>query len=81
MKHYRTEIQQYTTDTNVFSHCNSLAFINSGAVSVTVDKFVLASGAALSIDGNENEINTTNYRISFNGATNGVLTIIRKYYI
>jgi hypothetical protein len=81
MQKYRTEIQQYTSDYTLFSNCNSLAFINTGAAPVTIDKFVLAVGAALSIDGNENEINDTTYRISFAGATNGVLTVIRKYYI
>ena len=81
MQQYRTEFLQYSSDTTLFSNCNSLAFINNGAVAVTIDKFSLAAGAALSIDGNENELNTTTYRISLNGATNGVLSVIRKYYI
>lgn len=81
MRQYRTETQQYSTDTTVQSNCNSMAFINTGAVPVTIDKFVLAAGASLSIDGNEGEINVTTYRISFSGATNGVLTIIRKYFV
>jgi hypothetical protein len=81
MLKYRTEFLQYSSDSTLFSNCNSLAFINNGSVPVMIDKFSLAAGAALSIDGNEREINDTTYRISFGGATNGVLTVIRKYYI
>ena len=81
MQKYRTEFLQYTSDDTIISNCNSIAFINNGAVSVTIDKFVLAPGAALAIDGNENEINITSYRITFGGATNGVLTVIRKHFV
>lgn len=81
MQKYRTEFLQYTSDDTIISNCNSIAFINGGAVAVTIDKFVLAAGAALAIDGNENEINVTTYRITFAGATNGVLTVIRKYFV
>jgi hypothetical protein len=81
MKKYRTEFLQYTADDNIQSNCNSIAFINSGTVPVTIDKFVLAAGAALAIDGNENEQNVTTYRATFGGATNGVLTVIRKYFV
>lgn len=81
MKNYKTEIVQYTADTNVQSNCNSIAFINSGAVPVTIDKFSLAAGAALSIDGNEGEQNITTYRVTFGGASTGVLTVIRKYFV
>jgi hypothetical protein len=81
MKKYRTEFLQYTADDNIQSNCNSIAFINSGTVPVTIDKFVLAAGAALAIDGNESEQNITTYRATFAGATNGVLTVIRKYFV
>ena len=81
MRKYTTEFLQYNADSTIFSNCNSIAFINSGAVAVTIDKFILAAGASLAIDGNENEQNITTYRITFGGASNGVLTVIRKYYI
>jgi hypothetical protein len=81
MRKFRTEFVQYTSDSTIFSDCNSLAFINNGTIAVTIDKFSLPSGASLSIDGNENEMNTTQYRITFNGASNGLITVIRKYYI
>ncbi len=81
MANYRTEFLQYTTDDTIISNCNSIAFINGGTVTVTIDKFELLAGASLSIDGNENEKNLTTYRITFAGATNGVLTVIRKNYV
>lgn len=81
MPNYSTEFLQYTTDDKIISNCNSIAFINAGAATVTIDKFDLLPGASLSIDGNENEKNITTYRITFNGATNGVLTVIRKNYV
>ena len=81
MRQYKTEFVQYTSDSTIFSNCNSIAFINNGAVTATIDKFDLAAGASLSIDGNENEQNTTTYRVTFGGATNGVLTVIRKYFV
>jgi hypothetical protein len=81
MRKYSTEFLQYNADSTIYSNCNSIAFINSGTVAVTIDKFVLAAGASLAIDGNENEQNVTSYRITFGGATNGVLTVIRKFFI
>ncbi len=81
MKKYSTEFLQYNADFTIISNCNSIAFINGGTVPVTIDKFVLAPGAALAIDGNENELNVSTYRITFAGATNGVLTVIRKFFV
>ena len=80
MQKYKTEFLQYTSDFTIQSNCNSIAFINLGSIPVTIDKLILAPGASLSIDGNENEQNTTDYRITFGGLSNGVLTVIRKYY-
>lgn len=80
MQNYRTEFLQYTSDDTIQSNCNAIAFINSGAIPVTIDKFVLAPGASLSIDGNEQEKNITSYRITFGGLTTGVLTVVRKYF-
>jgi hypothetical protein len=81
MQNFKTEIVQYSSDSTIQSNCNSIAFINNGPVTATIDKFNLAAGAALSIDGNENEQNTTTYRVTFGGATNGVLTVIRKFFV
>lgn len=81
MQKYSTEFLQYNSDSTIISNCNSIAFINGGTVPVTIDKFVLAAGAALAIDGNENELNVTTYRITFGGATNGLLTVIRKFFV
>lgn len=81
MQNYKTEIVQYTADDTIQSNCNAIAFINNGTIPVTIDKFSLAPGASLSIDGNAQEKNTTVYRITFGGLATGLLTVIRKYLL
>jgi hypothetical protein len=77
---YKIEINQYQQNFNLISNCNNITFINTGAVTVQVNQFTLVAGASLSIGGNENEIDATVYNVSFSGATNGNLTVIRKIF-
>ena len=77
---YKIEISQYQQNYNIISNCNNITFINTGAISVKINQFTLVAGASLSIGGNANEIDTTIYTVSFSGATNGNLIIIRKIF-
>jgi hypothetical protein len=77
---YRTEFTQYTQNTTITGNCNAITFINTGTIVVQVNQFELAPDAQLTIGGNENEIDVTNYSINFQGATNGVISVIKKIY-
>jgi hypothetical protein len=77
---YRIEIQQYQQNYNVIAQCNNITFINNGAINVQINQFTLVPNASLSIGGNENEIDITVYNVSFQGATNGNLIVIKKIF-
>jgi hypothetical protein len=80
--------QQYITETKLFysnnqtdSNCNSIIFINSGGVNVTVDNVVLAPNQTLAIDGNRDEMNVKVYNFNFAAGSNPQLTVVFKRYI
>lgn len=80
MKNYKTEMQTYTElETDVDSFCNDILFFNSTATTIYVNGFPVATGGTLVINGNEGEINTTKYKLSFNGGTGSVFVIRKKY--
>lgn len=80
MRNFKTELQTYTeTELDVDSFCNDIIFYNGAAVTVYVNGFPVAAGGTLSISGNEGEINTTKYKLSFNGGTGSVYVIRKKY--
>ena len=80
MRSYKTELQVYTErELDVDSFCNDIIFYNSAAATVFVNGFPVATNGTLSISGNENEINTTKYKLSFNGGTGSVYVIRKKY--
>ena len=80
--------QRYITETKIFvansqtdSNCNSIIFINSGSVNVTVDNVVLAPNQTLAIDGNKDEMNVKIYDFNFAAGSNPQLTVVFKRYI
>lgn len=79
MKNYIIDVIQYATNNNLTANCNAITFVNTGSTDCFINKFLLAAGASLSINGNENEIDVTVYNISFTGGT-GILSVIRKFY-
>lgn len=79
MRKYFVDIIQYGSNNTIVSNCNSISFVNTGTVNAEVNKYILIPGASLTITGNADEIDTTNYQISFTGGT-GILTVIRKHY-
>jgi hypothetical protein len=80
---YKTETQSYQAPSNidVDSMCIDILFYNNTAAIVYVNGFPLAAGATLEITGNENELNTTKYKLSYNGATTGEVVVIRRKYV
>jgi hypothetical protein len=46
---------------------------------IYVNGFPVAANGTLSISGNEGEINTTKYKLSFNGGSGSVYVIRKKY--
>lgn len=81
MRNYKTDMQAYTeTELDVDSFCNDILFYNGAAATVYINGFPVAAGGTLVITGNEGEINTTKYKLSFNGGT-GTVYVMRKKYI
>lgn len=80
--------QQYITETKIFyannqtdTNCNSVIFINTGSVNVTVDNVTLQPSQSLTIDGNRDEMNVKVYNFSFATGSNPQLTVVFKRYI
>ena len=80
--------QQYITETKLFysnsqtdTNCNSVIFINSGSVNVTVDNVLLAPNQTLAIDGNRDEMLVKVYEFNFAAGSNPQLTVVFKRYI
>jgi len=83
-----TEFIQYITETKIFlqtgsspSNCNSILFVNTGTVNVTVDGLQLVPNQSWEVDGNVNEINIKTYYFTFAASSGAALTIIYKKYI
>lgn len=82
-RQYKTEAQTYYAPNNidVDSFCIDIIFLNSCTGTIYINGFPVASGATYSVNGNENEINTTKYKISFNGQLTGAVYVTRRKYI
>lgn len=72
--------QLYNSPQELRSDCNSLTVINLGTSIAILEGLEISPGDQYISPGNENELNQTRYRLSFdNTGTNKVLTI-RKIY-
>jgi hypothetical protein len=78
-----TEVQAYhsPSDIDIDSMCIDIIFYNDTAGLIFINGWPIAAGATLSISGNENEQNTTKYKVSFNGNTGTVYVSRRKYLV
>jgi hypothetical protein len=81
MKKYTIVIQQYQQSTSFVPGSNAITFINNGGSIVLLNNITLAIGASLSIEGNENEIDVTQYTLNFGTATNGNVPVIQKMFV
>lgn len=79
MTRYKIEVMQYNTTRKIASNCNAITFINGGAVTCLIQTIPIVAGASLAIEGNAGEMDVTEYNLDFGAATNGVITVIRKY--
>lgn len=77
-----TETQAYQApqDIDVDSMCIDILFFNNTLSTVYVNGFPLAGNGTLEINGNENELNRTKYKLSWNGALTGEVVVIRRKY-
>jgi hypothetical protein len=80
LKQFYEYFQLYNVPQEVRSECNSLTVINIGTTTAILDGLEIVPGAQYVSPGNENEINMTRYRLSFTGAGNDIVLVIRKIY-
>jgi hypothetical protein len=81
MKKYTIVIQQYQQSTSFLPGSNAITFINNGGSIVLLNNIPLAIGASLSIEGNENEIDVTQYTLDFGTSTTGNVLVIQKMFV
>lgn len=78
---YNTQFQIIDQNGIVRSDCAGITFINTSLIdTVFVNTFPIKPGASLSIDANENEIDTTVYQVQI-GTDANTLWVIKKIYI
>jgi len=80
MQNFYEYTQLYNTPQELRSDCNALTVINIGTTNAIIDGLTIAPGAQYYSPGNEGEINTTRYRLSFSGAGTEQVLVIRKIY-
>ena len=82
MPKYYEDFQLYNQPQELRSDCNSLTLINIGTASAFINGTEILPGNQYVILGNENELNITRYRLSFDnlGGTEAV-KVIRKIYV
>jgi hypothetical protein len=81
MEKYIIVIQQYQQSTSFAPGSNAITFINNGASIVLLNNIPLAIGSSLSIEGNENEIDVTQYTLDFGISTTGNVLVIQKMFV
>jgi hypothetical protein len=81
MKKYIIVIQQYQQSTSFVPGSNAITFINNGGSIVLLNNIPLAVGSTLSIEGNENEIDVTQYTLDFGTSTTGNVLVIQKMFV
>jgi len=79
---------QYITETKIFfqtgstpSNCNSILFVNTGIINVTIDGLQLVPNQSWTVDGNQGEINLKTYYFTFASGSGAGLTVIYKRYL
>lgn len=72
--------QLYNIPQEVRSDCNGLTVINTGTSIAILEGLEIQPGAQYYAPGNEDELNTTRYRLSFDNTGTNVVLVIRKIY-
>lgn len=82
MKKYNIDFLQYGTTQFVKSDCNTITFYNAGTSILLINQVLpLANGQSFTITGNENELCTTQFLLTFEGEGINNCVIARKTYI
>jgi len=76
------ETKVFYTSTNIESDCNDITFINQGTTNFTIMDVLILPNQSLRITGNNNEIDTTQYTLTFDTLINtgNLCTVIRKLF-
>jgi hypothetical protein len=76
------ETKVFYTSTNIESDCNDITFINQGTTNFTIMDVLILPNQSLRITGNNNEIDTTQYTLTFDTliSTGNLCTVIRKLF-
>lgn len=61
-------------------NCNAIIFVNNNAFPILINGYTLGAGEALTLSGQADEIDTTNYSINWNAGV-GTLQVWRKFYV
>jgi len=78
---YRIETFTYNETIRIPANCNAITFINPSAlITFKVNNIPVLPNATLSIEGNENETDITDYQIDFGTATTGTCYVIKKVF-
>jgi len=80
MPKYYEDFQLINSPQEVKSDCNAVTVINTGTATAILNGVEIIPGAQYVNLGNENEFNTTRYRLSFTGAGTEQVLVIRKIY-
>lgn len=78
---FKVDFEFLTKPTIVQSHYNAITFINASTIStdiIYVNNVPIGLGQSLSIEGNQNEIDTTVYTISMGTSTTATCIVIKK---
>jgi len=80
---YIITFETYQNSKYIKSNCGDISFINNGGTSAFLNGFELLPGASISFTNNYDEIDVTNYQITFQSdtITNNSIQIIKKTYV
>lgn len=81
MPQFRLDIQQYFQSIRVQSNCNAITILNtSTTVPFYVNNVLIVPGNQFLVEGNEGELDQTEYFIDMKGVQ-GECTIIKKMFV
>ena len=80
MKKVYEYFQLYNIPQELRADCNSLTVINTGTSTAIIEGLEILPGQQYYAPGNENELNETRYRLSFDNLGTNVVLVIRKIY-
>ena len=80
MKKVYEYFQLYNIPQELRADCNSLTVINTGTSTAIIEGLEVLPGQQYYAPGNEDELNETRYRLSFDNTGTNVVLVIRKIY-